>query len=267
MLQAYQGIDNELRRYFALRYQGRDERSTQAMLTDIQEHDPDALHQIVRQFTNSLDTEPDTERVAWRQRIDEIDDVYFTTNMVRSGVPQVVRSFDEFDRRPNLPQVGAALALVLAWTEGVAGFPNQSPAMLTLTGSTGTGKTHLAIAAAQAIEARGDVVIYREEAALIGELMNAIKTKEVEPLIGEILDVPYLIIDDLGLTALGDWGRSEMDRIINHRWEQAGPKRTLFTTNLKGDELPARIGSRLRDVRVGASVSIGGVESDYRRFK
>ncbi|MFH1485220.1 MAG: ATP-binding protein [Chloroflexota bacterium] len=171
--------------------------------------------------------------------------------------PPERKNFGDFRARLRHPQVAEASDAVRLWRLG------GGPAILTLAGPPGTGKSHLAIAAAHELIDAKRPVCYREEIALVGELQQLIRADKVEPGIREVCEVPWLVLDDLGTAALGDWGRAVMDRIIHARWLNAHFARTLVTTNLVGEDLPARIASRLGDVRVGQVIVVRA--PDYRR--
>jgi hypothetical protein len=172
--------------------------------------------------------------------------------------PGISPGYDsEFLRRPEWPAVQEAAQAVREW------MARMGPGLLTLAGHTGIGKTHLAVAAARGLLERGFSVAYREEAALVASLQQQMKGGDPEELLQEYLTVPWLILDEFGGGALGDWGKSVTDRIINARWQASDALRTLICTNLVGIELPQRIASRLSDVRKARTVVIKA--SDYRK--
>ena len=167
-------------------------------------------------------------------------------------MPQGGKRFDNFEARPEYPAVGQALEAVRRWVVGA----DETP-LLTLAGVPGTGKTHLAEAAATALaeaaatalaEARREC-IYRSESDLIGEAMGRMEQKTTEALLEAVCGVGWLVLDDLRVAALSDWGRGVMDRVINARYElaQAGVGYTLITTNLTGKDLSPRVRRRLQE--------------------
>ena len=153
------------------------------------------------------------------------------------------KAFATFRPRKGYPSVSTSLCLVSNWVLG-GGCP-----MLTLGGSPGTGKTHLAQAAASALKNRGRTVIYRSEAGLIGELMSRMKNKTTEALLEAICLTPWLILDDMGVATRTDWNQSILDRVINARYElaQTGQGATLITTNVEAKDLSARVRRRLTE--------------------
>lgn len=171
------------------------------------------------------------------------------------GLP--LRDLALWSPRPKFPRLQEARRALEEWM----GF--KGPAILTLAGDPGVGKSHLAQAAANQLLATGADVFYREEMQLIADLQEAVRSNKLEAALGQVMRVKWLILDDLGQAALKDWGASQMDRIINARWLDAGEVRTLITTNLAAKDLPPRVASRLSDVRVARQVVMQA--TDFRR--
>ena len=163
-------------------------------------------------------------------------------------MPQGGKRFDNFEARPEYPAVRQALEAVRRWVAGAEGAP-----LLTLAGVPGTGKTHLAEAATAALAEARRECIYRSESDLIGEAMGRMERKTTEALLEAVCGVGWLVLDDLGVAALSDWGRGVMDRVINARYElaQAGAGYTLITTNLTDKDLSPRVRRRLQEPGVG----------------
>lgn len=160
-----------------------------------------------------------------------------------------------FKRRPQFPSVQEAEDAVNQWVNRIG------PGILTLSGPPGVGKTHLALATWRVL-AENRIVAYYTEPDIFKTLHQGIKDHQVDDLVTEFSSLPWLIIDDFGISALGDWDRDKIDRIINVRWDNSGELRTLVTTNLLGKDMPARIASRLRDKQRSRVVLI--VADDFR---
>ena len=175
-------------------------------------------------------------------------------------IPAGNKRFDNFEPRPGHPLVQTALESVRAWVGGAVEEP-----MLTLGGVPGAGKTHLAEAAAVELAETGHPCIYRTEAGLMAEAMRRMETKDTEELLSAVCEVGWLVLDDLGVAALSDWGRGVMDRIINARYglaqERAGY--TLITTNVSGGDLSARVLRRLNEPGVSRVLELLRVTSFY----
>jgi DNA replication protein DnaC len=249
-------IRGKLRHYFVGRYQELHNRSVKDLLQEVTADDLVARHEIVRGLVGHLANAPeDSARLAHIQRMNELDGVSWLCQ-VDPGIPAAERTLEAFKARQEWPDVALARASVETWLR------RAGTGLLSLIGPVGCGKTHLAIAAAQDLFAREQAVVYREEAELVGELQNRMRDNTTEAALQEIMDVPWLIIDDLGLTALGEWGKSTMDRLINARWENSATKRTLITTNLLPREMSPRIASRLNDTESSKVVVVKA--TDFR---
>jgi len=197
----------------------------------------------------------ESERRGYKARAAALHDVDII-RVMQPGIPEVDKTFQAFDPRPDHPRVMDALSYVKQWLDG------SGPPVLTLGGPPGTGKTHLAIAAAHALERRGYAVLYRTEIALMGELRRRIRDSTLDAALDDLRAAPFLILDELGASAERDWGEAQRDRILNDRYEGASGTRTLIVTNLDRDQLTPRIASRLSDRSVCRTLWIEA--SDYR---
>jgi DNA replication protein DnaC len=187
-------------------------------------------------------------------------EAYGKVLMEQSGIPNLNRTFEQFNPNPAYPKLIEALTCAREWAAG-AGAP-----ILTLAGPVGTGKSHLAVAAGRAVVGRGMQVLYRSEGDLIDEMRKGIGNKTLDDLIETLRTVPYLIWDDLGASPVTEsgWGDGKMDQIFDARWVGAemGTLRTLVTTNLVTKQFHDRgldrLASRLTDRTVGRSVNLQG---------
>lgn len=170
------------------------------------------------------------------------------------------KSFDSFVVRPKHRSVQQGLTAALLWAAG-GGKP-----ILVLSGKPGMGKSHLAAAAAQVILERGERVMYREEKPFLRYLQTLYGPDSVrgasDEAVGELCTVPWLILDDHGLTKRTEWVDALLDDLIHARWRDAGRLRTLVTTNAGPDGLSPRVADRLQDHQVAATCVIDA--SSYR---
>ena len=196
-----------------------------------------------RGFEESLDPQYDERRAhidRMRQEWDWDAPLY---PEIERGIPVGVKGFGAFVPRPGHPSIAAAAAAVSEWVVG------QKEPMLTLMGAPGTGKTHLAQAAAAA--RAESLCFYRTEGKLFGEAMSRMQTRTTEELLGAVCAAPWLVLDDLGVTAMSDWGRGILDRLVDARYEHAQQRtgHTIITTNITGTDLQKTMPRLLRRLK------------------
>lgn len=132
--------------------------------------------------------------------------------------------------------------------------PKKERNGLFITGSYGTGKTHLASAIANQLMHGGVAVICMTMIDLLAKIKNSFdtETQATEAAIMKLYEeIPLLIIDDIGSEQPTEWGSTRIYAIINARYEAYMP--TIVTTNYTGDELIRRMtptyGGKLGDTR------------------
>jgi hypothetical protein len=193
------------------------------------------------------------ERVREQRQADGVD----APSWLQDGVPASAEGFDGWKPRARYPDVMRAHRAVSAWLDA------SGPGMLSLASSPGNGKSRLAKAAAAQLKATGHDVVLREEPKLYAEIRAEMRPgRNADRYIRGICEAHWLIIDDVGTTALSDTMRSVQDQIFDARWAGAPLLRTLVTLNLGGSDLPARIASRLADKERSLVVEIEA--PDYR---
>ena len=127
---------------------------------------------------------------------------------------------------------------------------------LTLHGSYGAGKTHLAAGVANEMVSTSDVGWWRGNQ--LGDwLRSGYDAGDYDQRMEQVCSCRLLVIDDLGVERATDWLREKLDQIIDYRWINQLP--TVITSNYAPSRLPARIAARLAGGRVVLLVA-----SDYR---
>lgn len=133
-------------------------------------------------------------------------------------------------------------------------FDNPEEKNLLFTGSTGLGKTFLSNCIANELLKNGKTVLYQTAPVMLDSIIDYRfgKTSQINDLLDHILNVDFLIIDDLGAESTNSMKISELFNIINTRLLTGNNKitKTLISTNLNVKNLfmayEERIVSRIR---------------------
>jgi DNA replication protein DnaC len=138
----------------------------------------------------------------------------------RFPMPKTLEQFN-FSALPNLNK---ALILKLAQGEYLSKFEN-----IVLAGSSGTGKSHIAIALGMEACAQAKRVGFYTAADLVNALLEANAEYRLSRLEHKLQSLDLLIVDELGYLALDEKGVKLLFNVFNNRYER---KSTLVTTNL-----------------------------------
>lgn len=131
-------------------------------------------------------------------------------------------------------------------------YPTSPPLGLLFMGTPGVGKTHLAVGIVKRlIREKGVECMFRTFPELLKEIQNSYnpisKASELS-LLGPVLEVEVLVLDELGAQNPSSWVLDTVGYILNYRYNEN--RVTIVTTNFL-DEVP-REGSR-KDLRRGVA--------------
>ena len=126
-----------------------------------------------------------------------------------------------FADNPKVPQATVASLASGGWIDD-----RES---VILTGESGTGKTHLAIALGISACEQGRRVRFATLAQLANELIEAESRRELARVVGRYSRYELLIVDELGYLALPDGAAELVFQVIGERNERAS---LIVTTNL-----------------------------------
>lgn len=134
---------------------------------------------------------------------------------------------------------------------------------LVLTGTYGCGKTHLAVAIAQAVLRRGEAALFVVVPDLLDHLRAAFgpsSETSFDERFETVRQSPLLILDDFGAQSATPWAKEKLFQLLNHRYMAHLP--TVITTNLRLTEIEPRLRSRLGDPDISTMVPI--TATDFR---
>ena len=141
-------------------------------------------------------------------------------------------------------------------------FAASPKGWLLLSGSYGSGKTHLAAAVANTCVEYGMGTLFLTVPDLLDWLRYSYDSSDstFEQRFEEIRNVGLLVLDDLGAQNSTPWAAEKLFQIIDYRYIRRLP--LVVTTNQRLEELDDRIRSRLQDPEISSHVFI--TAPDYR---
>lgn len=163
------------------------------------------------------------------------------------------QTFATFEAGIN-PQVMEAFYVAQDYARNPAGW-------LVLTGTMGTGKTHLLMAI---LNAQGEDVpsLFHTAPDLLDMLRSGYGAQQdYDELLRLCKTVPLLALDDLGTEKATEWANEKLFQILNHRYQQRLP--LVVSTNVPLRELEPRLFSRLSDDDLVTQVTL--YAPDYRQ--
>lgn len=158
------------------------------------------------------------------------------------------------------------LATVADYARRCAEYAANPSGWLLLTSKEyGTGKSHLAMAIANAVNGRGGSVYFATTPDLMDDLKATFDGGDDESYAARferIRSAGLLVLDDIGAEKKSDFNAEKLFQIINHRYNRALP--TVVTAN-RFDTLDGRLRSRLSDTALVERLDFNHA-ADYRRL-
>jgi DNA replication protein DnaC len=148
-------------------------------------------------------------------------------------------SLDNFQIPPDNPIASAELRRIKSLVGGYAQeYPALSKPGLLLAGPTGTGKTHLAVAALRSLISRGHEAIFFDYQNLLERIRSGynetLGTSNREAY-RVALETEILLLDDLGAHRVTDWVEDTVTAIVTYRYNHR--KALIATTNLPDPDI------------------------------
>lgn len=152
--------------------------------------------------------------------------------------PLSLSDFSSFDLSYYSDEHRNKMTNIFNYCKSYASNFNQNSDSIIMTGGTGLGKTHLALAIANEVIKKSRGVIYISAPDMVSELekiqfSRESQTGEITPQI--LAECDLLIIDDLGTEFVTNFSKTAVYNVFNSRISRGMP--TIISTNLTISEL------------------------------
>ncbi|MQF83046.1 AAA family ATPase [SAR202 cluster bacterium AD-802-E10_MRT_200m] len=140
-------------------------------------------------------------------------------------------------------------------------FADEPSGWLLVTGPTGYGKTHLAVAVAKFVIARGYAVTFMAVPDLLDELRSnytMFNDDSYQVLFEQVKNTPMLVLDDFGSQVSTPWAQEKLFQILNYRYNYALPTVIVLSGTL--DDQEGRLKSRFADESFVKIATLGVID-------
>ena len=130
-------------------------------------------------------------------------------------------------------------------------FARAPQGWFVLTGSSGSGKTHLAAAIANEVIRQGQPALFMIVPDLLDHLRSTFsptREESYDELFDQVRNAPILLLDDLGSQSSTPWAEEKLYQLLSHRYNAQLP--TVVTVGVSMETLDERWRTRLCDPAV-----------------
>ncbi len=156
------------------------------------------------------------------------------------------------------------------FTKAVYFAEGEGPAVLVMTGVTGSGKSHLIEAIGRHCLSLGQSVKYVTAEDLLRRTRDAFDGTDLDVFgntLGECYVAEVLLLDELGAENTTPWAQTQLSALVDDRYRNG--KRLVVATNLGPEEMAVKLGerlaSRLWDTQTGDVAHLILKAEDYRK--
>ena len=127
-------------------------------------------------------------------------------------------------------------------------YAGSSQGWFVLTGSSGSGKTHIAAAIANQMISQGQPALFMVVPDLLDHLRSTFspdRSESYDDLFEQVRNAPVLLLDDLGSQSSTQWAEEKLHQLLSHRYTAQLP--TVITVGVSLETLDERWRTRLCD--------------------
>lgn len=214
--------------------------------------------------------EREAERKAERERREreERERRWLADRIARACIPHRLRDATLATYVAMNPGQRHALEVAKGYTDDFRTTWEHGQSLLLL-GNVGTGKTHIAVGIAREAMEQGFSAAFTTAADMLGKVKATWGQRGGDSeaqVIERFASIALLIIDEVGSIKCSGREREILFAILNSRHNEELP--TVFTANLKPDELPGYLGDQIVSrLRESGSQSVIFGWNDYRPIK
>ena len=168
----------------------------------------------------------------------------FRALMAESRLPKIAEQWT-FDSFPQHPGKREALKDAAAFARGDM---RQAFTSLYLYGSYGGGKTGLALCILRARLEQTQPGLFWAMPDLLSRIKQTYDARNEDTenaLIRQLVDVDFLVLDDLGAEKASEWQREKLYQIVNGRMLEG--RETVYTSNFSPVDIAQHVGQRVAD--------------------